>query len=480
MAVLTGPDSAGPDSEGASPPRLPPRPPVAQARFSPASRIAVVAVVIAAAVLAYVLTRPSDYSYRLDFHDAGQLVPGDLVRIGGVQAGTIKSLRLTDHGLAQVAISLDRSYGPLRDGTTAQIRSPGLGSVASRYIDISPAPTFKPALASDAVVPTSATAGIVDIDQLFNSLNANTRTGLRRLIRGFGQWYQGKSAQANLTASYFPPALQSYTRLFDQIDASSGTLHRFIGQTSRALQTIDAHSSQLTNLISGADVTAQALSSDNRSLSEGLTQLPGAFRKGSATFKELRTQALPALTRLVNATRPATGPLAQFLPKLDPVLQAAVPTFAQLRQTLDKPGPDNDLLDALVKLPKLATAVSQDFPVARKALHEGTPDIKYGRPYVPDLVAWLVNWDGIFATYDANGHYARTEPVFGAFGLNAKGTKLTQISPAKRGTGPDISHGNLARCPGGGIPSPPDKSAPFVDRGSQSNANCKPSESVGG
>jgi len=435
--------------------------------------------VVVAAVIAYLLTRPDNYTYRLDFRDAGQLVSGDLVRIGGTEAGTIQSISLTGSGLAQVTISLDRSYGPLRQGTTAQIRSPGLASVASRYIDVTPTPTFKPALPNDGVIPATATHGIVDIDQLFNTLNANTRTGLRRLIRGFGQWYGGKSRQANLTASYFPPALQAYTRLFNQIDGSTGSFNQFVAQTDRALGTIDAHASQLTDLIANARVTAEALSSDNRSLSAGLARLPGALRQGSAAFRQLRTQALPALTRLVNATRPLTGPLSRFLPRLDPVLNAAVPTFAQLRRTIDTPGPNNDLLDALIKLPRLAAAVKKDFPEATRALRKGTPELRFARPYIPDLVAWLVNWDEIFATYDANGHYARTAPVFGAFGLSPGGKHLTQVKPGKRGSGAGVSHGSLRRCPGGGIPAPPDRSAPFVDRGPQANAHCSPAQSVG-
>ena len=160
---------------------------------------------------------------------------GDLVRIGGTEAGTVNSIDLTQNGLAQVGISLDSSFGPLRQGTTALIRSPGLTSVASRYIDISPAPSFHAALANNAVIPTSSTSGIVDIDELFDSLNANTREGLRRLIRGFGAWYDGQSTQANLTAQYFPPALQAYSKLFEQIDSNTATLNQFVTQTDRAL-----------------------------------------------------------------------------------------------------------------------------------------------------------------------------------------------------------------------------------------------------
>ena len=434
------------------------------------------------AVVIYLATRSSGYNYRFDFTDAGQLVTGDLVRIGGTEAGTVNSINLTPNGLAQVGVSIDQSFGPLRQGTTATIRSPGLTSVASRYIDVSPAPSFKPALANNAVIPVSDTSGIVDIDELFDTLNANTREGLRRLIRGFSAWYWGKTAQANLTAQYFPPALEAYSHLFSQIDSNNATLDQFISQTNRALGAIDQRAPQLTDLISQARVTASALSSDNRSLSEALVDLPGALNKGSATFARLRATTVPALSRLVNATRPVTAPLSAFLPRLNPVLGEAVPTFALLKQTFDRPGPNNDLYDALVQLPQLSHEVVGDFPRAIKALNQSTPIFEFARPYIPDLVAWVVNWDGIFAPYDANGHYGRTVPVLDAFNFadDATGGTLSPTAPNLRGSGGGLQTGFLQRCPGSAITPPPDHSAPFVDAGPLANPHCKASETIGG
>lgn len=440
------------------------------------------ALLVAIVVVVYLVTRSSAYHYRFDFTDAGQLVTGDLVRIGGTPAGTVDSISLTRNGLAQVGVSVNSNFGPLRDGTTAVIRSPGLTNVASRYIDISPAPTFKPALPDNGVIPYTRTSGIVDIDSVFNALDANTREGLRRIIRGFAAWYQGKSSQANLTAHYFPPALRAYSNLFNQINASTPVLDQFINQTSAALGAIDQRSGQLTDLISQSRVTAQALSSDNRSLTQALDNLPSALTRGSATFARLRTRTLPALQRLVNATQPTIAPLRSFLPRLNPVLEEAVPTFSLLRTMFDQPGPNNDLYDALVQLPKLAREVGGGFPHAIKALNQSTPIFEFARPYIPDLVAWIVNWDGIFAPYDANGHYARTVPVLAAFNFtdDPQGGTLTQTPPNMRGTGGALQTGFLHRCPGAAITPTPDGSTPFFDTGPLSNAHCNPSETIGG
>ena len=450
-------------------------------RRSPWRWAALAAVLLVAGIVVYLVTRSDDYHYRFDFIDAGQLVNGDLVRIGGTPAGKVEAIRLTANGQAEVEVSIDSDFGPLRQGTTAAVRQQSLVGVASRYISVSPAPTFHPAMPDDGIVPASHTSGIVDVDELFNALNANTLQGLRRVIRGFAVWYAGKSSQANESARYFPPALQSYSQLFDQLDASTPELNALLQQTSAALGAIN-QSGQLTDVITQARITSEALGSDNQALSQALENLPSALNKGTATFARLRQSTLPALTHLFAVTKPVIAPLGPFLKRFQPVLDEATPTFARLSQVFNQPGPNNDLYDALVDLPPLAKQVNGDFPRAIKALNQSTPIFEFARPYIPDLVGWVTNWDGLFAPYDANGHYARTVPVFDAFSFSddAQGGTLIPKPTNLRGSGGDLKTGFLQRCPGGAIVPPLDASAPFVDSGPLSNAHCRPSETIGG
>ena len=62
----------------------------------------------------------------------------------------------------------------------------------------------------------------------------------------------------------------------------------------------------------------------------------------------------------------------------------------------------------------------------------------------------MTNWDGLFAPYDANGHYARTVPVFDAFSFSddAQGGTLIPKPTNLRGSGGDLQTGLLAAVPG--------------------------------
>ena len=149
--------------------------------------------------------------YRIVFANAGQLVKGDIVRIGGTGVGTVKAIRLTDDNRAEVRVTVSDDYAPLHEGTTAVIRQQGLVGVASRYVDLSPGPNSSPALDDGAAISDEQATAIVDIDQLFNTLDPETRDGLADVIHGSASWYDGREARANRSAELLPPALTALT-----------------------------------------------------------------------------------------------------------------------------------------------------------------------------------------------------------------------------------------------------------------------------
>jgi phospholipid/cholesterol/gamma-HCH transport system substrate-binding protein len=433
----------------------------------------VVGLVAAALALALVLSGGGSRDYRVIMQNAGLLVPGDLVRIGGVQAGSVKALDLTPDGQAAVTIALDESWGRLHAGTTATVRSSGIATVTGRFVDISPGPSFRPALPDGGTIDIDHTQSIVDIDQLLNAFDGRTRGSLRKVLHGFSVWYDGREAEANTSARYFPAALQSATNLFD------GMLEQFLTQTGRALQALSRNRGELTALVSDTRATARALSSDNTSLSAALQNLPPALREGSRAFASVRP-ALTDLRALVRASDPASRRLAPFLRDLRPVVSRAVPAFRDFRQVFDRPGKADDLLDALRTLPGLGRETAKAFPQAEKTLGRSTPVLSFVRPYAPDLVGFVRSFGSAAATYDANGHYARTVPVFDAFKFtdDPAGGTLTPKDRSERGKSPYLSLGNLRRCPGASLPALSDASAPFVDSGPLAKPDCDPSEVV--
>ena len=461
-----------------------PRTGAARARSGIARRplrvLAAAALVTAVAALAFVvLARDTSREYRVIFSNAGQLVPGDLVRIGGVPAGIVKGLDLTPDGQAEVRISIDEEWGALHAGTTVTVRASGIATVTGRYVDVSPGPSFRPAIEEGAAIDVDHTRPIVDIDQLLNTFDRGTRRSVQHVLNGFGTWYDGREAQANESARYFPAALQSATHLFDELNRDSETLEEFIVQTGTALGALARRRDELTSLISTTRSTARALGADNESLSAALVNLPPALREGSDTLAAVRP-ALGDLGELIDASDPVSRELAPFLRDLQPVVSRAVPAFRDFRLTFDRPGKSDDLLDALRTLPSLGRTVDSAFPQAEKTLGDSTPVLGFVRPYAPDLVAWIRQYGSAAATYDANGHYARTVPIFDAFNFSddADGGTLTAKTQSERGSSPYLTTGNTRRCPGANLPALSDGSAPFVDEGPLAVPDCDPKQVI--
>jgi phospholipid/cholesterol/gamma-HCH transport system substrate-binding protein len=437
---------------------------------------AIAAVVIA---LALIFLGTGSREYHVIMQNAGQLVPGDVVRIGGVQAGSVTGLELTPNGQADVTVSLLKKWGRLHAGTTVTVRASGIATVTGRYVDISPGPSFRPALPDGGTIGIDNTQSIVDIDQLLNAFDGGTRRSLRKVIDGFATWYSGREAQANESARYFPPALQSATRLFDEVGRDSATLEQFLTETGTALHALSRNRAQLTALVSDTRQTARALGSDNESLSAALQNVPPALHAGSDAFAAVRP-ALTDLRALVRASDPVSRELAPFLRDLQPVVSRAVPAFHDFRTLFDRPGKADDLLDALRMLPSLGRITDKAFPQAEKTLGDSTPVLSFVRPYAPDLVGFIRSFGSAAATYDANGHYARTVPVFDAFKFtdDPLGGTLTPKDRSEKGRSPYLSTGNLRRCPGASLPALGDGSAPFVDNGPLANPDCDPSEVI--
>jgi phospholipid/cholesterol/gamma-HCH transport system substrate-binding protein len=441
--------------------------------------LALAALALAVAALLLVVTGGSTRQYRVVMENAGLLVPGDLVRIGGVQAGSVKALDLTPNGQAVVTVAIGNSWGRLHAGTTVTVRASGIATVTGRYVDISPGPSFRPPLPDGAAIGVDHTRSIVDIDQVLNAFDPSTRQSVQKVIHGFATWYDGRGAQANASAHYFPAALQSATRLFNQLNRDSGTLAQFITQTGTALHALSKNRAQLTELVSNTRATARALGSDNQSLSAALQNLPPALRQGSDAFAAVRP-ALTDLRALISASDPVSRELTPFLRELRPVVSRAVPAFSDFRQAFDQPGAANDLLDALQTLPSLGRVTGKAFPQAERTLTQSSPVFSFIRPYTPDLVGFIRSFGSAAATYDANGHYARTMPIFDGFSFadDAAGGTLTLKDQSQRGKSPYLSSGNVRRCPGASLPRLSDASAPFVDSGPLANPDCDPSEVI--
>jgi phospholipid/cholesterol/gamma-HCH transport system substrate-binding protein len=460
LATISPPTPPG---APAPPPPGPPPPPPRRPARPLAGRLlaggALAAVVIVVVVLLF--GSSGGANYKLEFPEAGQLVRGDQVQVGGVPVGSVKDIELTPNFTAVVTIHVDSSLVPLHEGTTAEVRTPSLSSVANRYIALTPGPNNRSALAAGSKLPASATKPVTDLDQLFNTFNPKTRKGLSEFIQGSAEQYVGQSRALGLTTEYFPPALGATDHFFSELVRDQRVFTSFLVETAKALTTIGAHNESLASLIENANTTFTAIGSQQSNLARGLRKLPVTLRQGNRTFAGVPA-TFKALEELVNASKPTSQPLTRLFTKLRPVLTTGTPVVTNFGLAFNRPGASNDLTDYVRALPALARALEGAEPAGVTSLRESVPITAFWGPYSPDLEGTLRSFGQTAAYYDANGHYARLSPVFPDFALGANNT----LKPASVSEGlANLKAGQLRRCPGAATQPASDGSSPFTDNG---------------
>jgi phospholipid/cholesterol/gamma-HCH transport system substrate-binding protein len=419
-------------------------------------------VVVAIVIVAILMFAGSgSYNVYAVFQNAGQLVKGDTVQVSGRSVGSITDITLTQNGLARVDMKLDE-FTPLHAGTTATIRAPSLSGVANRYVALQLGPDNAAKIPDGGQIPPDKVTAPVDLDQLFDTLDPATLAALQKIVKGGATQYMNRAQQANLALKYFNPTLSTSSRLVREIISDKVIFQRFVTDTARTVTAIAARRDDLSQLVGNADQTAAAIGDENVALDQSLRLLPASLRKANTTFVNLRA-TLDDLDPLVAASKPATKNLAKLFSQLRPLVRDARPTIRDLSRLIRESGPNNDLIDLVGKAPNLESQTSQVFPRAIQAEKDAQPVIEFGRPYVPDLVGWFQAFGEGGPTYDANGHYARIQPLFNAFQSSETpgGPLLTFTGSSNRLAGVQ-TRANL-RCPGGAMQPAPDGSAPYKE-----------------
>lgn len=442
------------------------REPLADERGSTIARVlAVAALVAAVALIALAMFgQGGGYTVRAVFENAGQLVPGNAVQIGGAEVGTVGEIELSESAQAVVTMELEGDVAPLHQGSKATIRATSLSGIANRYVSIQPGPDSAAELDSGGEIGADETSAPVDIDVLFNTLDAPTREGLRNVIRGSGTWYDGRGDEAAESTKYFGPFLTSTTRLTQELALDEQIFRRFVIDTATTMSALAERRDDLAGLVGNTNTAFRAIASESAALDQTLEVLPDTLRKANTTFVNLRA-TLDDLDKLVAESKPATRELAPFLRELRPLLREARPTVADLRRLIRTPGSNNDLIELTAKQPRLAELTGSVFPRAIRTLDRAQPVFEYVRGYTPELASWLGNFGQLAANYDANGHYARVQPMF--LPSTFSGGTLTANQPSEKLNG--FENQIKRRCPGGTVQPSPDGSAPFAFGG------CDPS-----
>jgi phospholipid/cholesterol/gamma-HCH transport system substrate-binding protein len=421
--------------------------------------LALAALVAAAVAVATVTLGPGSSSYVVNaqFPDAGQLVTGGLVQVGGRKVGQIRAIRLTDNGLAEVEMTIDDdSVRPLHRGTRATIRTAGLSGVANRFVELAPGPPSTAEIPDGGVLPPSQTRGVVDLDAVLNAFDPALRRDFRGIVRDASVALNATTArQTNAGLELLNPAVSQLTELGRELTRDEAALRSLLTHTASVARVLARHRRALGSGIEATGGVFEAVASEREALADALDRAPESLRLTTRTLRRVRTTTLPAVEPLLRRMLPAIAPLEDVLRVVRPTLAHAKPVMRRLRELL--PAAQR----VLAPLPALERAASPALASGTKALGDALPSVAGLRPYTPDLVSGLFLGFGgsTSGSYDANGHYMRVY-------LETSTGSLPGLVPPGDLAG--VRHRVEARCPGAAEEPAPDGSNPWPEGGGDS------------
>ena len=375
---------------------------------------AIAAAVLLAAFL--LLGGTGDYQVKARFENASQLVKGNTVQVSGVNAGSVKDIRLTRDGQAEVLMNISGDYAPLRRGTEATVRLASLSGVANRYVDLRLGPENAAEIPDNGVLEQDATTTAVDLDAIFNTLDEPTRESLQKVIKGSAAQYENRGEQMNAALPYLNPSLSASSRLFRELNRDSRLLSRFVVASSQLVTDLADRREDLAGLVDDLATTMTAIGDEQQALGDSINQLPDFMRRANTTFLNLRA-ALDDLEPLVDDSKPVAKKLRPFLAELRPLANDARPTLRDLAKLLRKDGEANDAVELTELQPDVRDVTTRDFrdngkvreatfPASARAMETAAPEVAFLRPYMPDLLGWFDDFSHT-GIYDALGGTSR-------------------------------------------------------------------------
>ena len=260
----------------------------------------VMALVFAGLVVVFSQARfASENAYNAVFSTASGMLPGDKVRIAGVQVGSVSSVKVGDDYHAKVEFDVDRKH-TLLTSTRATIRYENL--TGDRYLELLEGPGDNDPLPEGGTIDLNQTAPALDLDMLLGGFKPLLRgldpAQVNDLTNALLQIFQGQGG----TLVSLLNSSGSFTKTLAERDALIGSV---IDNLNTVLQTIDDRGDQFADTIEELRRLVSGLAEDKDPIGDAIPRIAGA----TGDLSDLLAQARPDL----QATIQQTGRLATNL-----------------------------------------------------------------------------------------------------------------------------------------------------------------------
>jgi phospholipid/cholesterol/gamma-HCH transport system substrate-binding protein len=280
-----------------------------------------------------------DHAYTITgyFVSAEGVTAANDVVINGSRVGQVTAVSVApddgpSQGGAEIVMRIDAGSAPLHRGTRATIRPKGL--LGNPFIELAPGPPGGEVIPSGGTLPQQDTASPVDLDQVMDLFDPQTRIRIQTLTREGGAALQDRGSDLNSLLGALPGIVQDTSAVSGKIAEQDRQLSDLDVEFDRIAQMMaredQAFRRDITNGASLLDVTAAheaqlkaELVYADRALGELATGLKGHERD--------LNQMLMQLPGVLDELQKLSDHSATSLAILNPCMADIVQTLAEMR-----------------------------------------------------------------------------------------------------------------------------------------------------
>jgi ABC-type transporter Mla subunit MlaD len=308
--------------------------------------------------------KAKSYQVTVPFTEASQLAEQSDVRISGVDVGKVENIELGPNGHESVALlNIDDKYAPLPQGTRAMLRTKTL--LGETYVELTPGSNEEPALADGGELPAAQVAESVQLDEIFQAFDPETRRAFQTWMQEAAVAIAGQGQNLSYAIGNFEPTFKEYEGLFRVLNSQKLAVSKLFSNGAKTFEALRGREGELANLIRSSNELFKTTANRNEDI--------------EALFRAFPT--------FLDESRLTVDRLQGFATNADPLSKQLVPVAEQLSPTLIKFGelaPEaKKLFEALPAVEKLAPT---GFPALRKLFRDEFPPLlRAFDPFVRNL-----------------------------------------------------------------------------------------------
>ena len=289
--------------------------------------------------------KPKGYRVQAAFQEAPTLGLEADVRVAGVTVGKVRKKQLDPNGnRTLVTMELDRRFAPLSSDANAILRQKTL--LGETYVELTPGSGGKPIpeggrLADARIAPT------VELDEIFDAFDEETRASFRSWQRDFGKGLEGHGRDFNDAIGTLPGFASDFSDVLGVLDSQEGAVRRLVKNTGVVFGALNEDERQLRNLITSSGRLFAATAAVDAELAETIRIFPTFLDESKATMARLKTFSRDTdplvrdLTPVARDLAPTVRDVRALAPDLDrtfrdldPLIKASKTGLPALRDTL--------------------------------------------------------------------------------------------------------------------------------------------------